>query len=1639
MIDCVAQLNPSERSPPIFLDSLSLWLILKFACPRAVGLECSGAMDARARQFQFQFQSRNTNPAVDFAGGDRRFRPLHPNPHVHSPLPPPPPPLFALHGNNNNIRDHHLGIQSQRYPSAPVPLEPWDREAILAYRNRVNGNSASRASVVDEDHEMPIRSNLHRAMERPEDISSTVRRPDYRDWPAQRFRENHHNHYQVRENPNPNPILEQNSSSNVRFRLNEKFEFEQISRKRSLEEDDDGEQSMRRRQKFVDLGFERTERRRDAQFDYSPQRDVFLPPPPPVPSRVKWQTSQSDLQFNNNFMEPGDQRKMVTETESVRSAGNSYGLSLPGSRELAIRAESLCDEDDMAAFPGFSKGQTMQTPLQFAAEDVEVVSEEDELFPQVVKEYPTSAAAGAGLRQLEKPATKAHNKGKRSGIPGNMSSKNQKHIMKSKTVPWDQPNKKKLKRRRNALDALAAQTLSSSLASVKEGRISQNGSVPNLRQPALQGEQSLYISEGAKWNEFEKIGSAQCERNTTDLSVVFGPSGMIAQEVVTSGYDTLPQYRTNSLSSRGFVQVHSLPREEIGEKAKNEVIDSQGIGLQKNGVANNQNSSSQTKSRSMNIISEIISCEKGSVLKADSFESSSYLEELDDQNLTLAMRSKDRAVVSSKHLLLDCGENDSPSSTKVNPVNDGQTTMEFPQCTSFASSEGKDIDMIDFVERPQKKLRVEQTDKLAITDSQKMEHGCLTPPLLQTGIEATVPQGPLADVQLCQDKTVGSQATQESSRAFLTQSSQPDKKFSQNLIPASSVPQSRPSTFGHPFRTKGITNPVHAMKTRTWHRTGNVTGSSMISRTRLNNHVNALGEQVVAKVENSQSAAYVRKGNSLVRASSSSIGFSSTVPDLAASLNANKTRLHKSSPIRNINNIAAGSRTNAVCTGSFSATAYGSVMAGECAAPALERPRTPPLAQTVKFPVCVTSSPQSSAHAALSSIPPKVHLMSTDSPVVDAVKMSIEKVPSLVNKPVEGQVMSVPSNNLSLCKSKINDDHVENVTATQVIYLKRKSNQLIAAQTCKLHSSIASIGEGSQSPSNGMVQDHYYKRKKNQLVRSSLPMDAKTTKASEVPGTSCFSGTKELKVPRLKTQQNMAVFQTKLGRVLKQKKHCILQSSRVWTLSQAQHPSGSPLLQSKRVVPLLFPWKRLSYGRSVRLGKIKAVPDYSKGSSLTLMSKKLKRLLKRDTVYTKSLDGFSLRRSGVLSIGGSNLKWTKSLEKRSKEANEEATMAVAAAEKKKREEKAIADVVTGTKPKTQKQVTKATKLRVRKSREITGERIVRVGLLRYKMDPSKRTLQRIPDEESTSSVDDSLASQTIDTAKIFTPRRVSIGGNQYLRVGNGNQLVRDPKTISRALASEKVRWSLHTARCRLAKKQQYCQFFTRFGKCDKEGGKCPYIHDREKVAVCTKFLRGTCSNVNCELTHKIIPERMEDCSYFLQGFCTKESCPYRHVNVNPKASVCDGFLKGYCAEGDKCNKKHTYVCPQYAATGECKERSTCKLHHPKKKDKPKDSSEHKGGTNTKRRYFVAGDFATSESASALFSLHCAQTALEMPSGTPECLEFISIDASGEDANNELIQGALGPMERVASHFLSNLGLPADDMDSLIKPIRLFRK
>ncbi|CAK8540818.1 unnamed protein product [Lathyrus sativus] len=164
-----------------------------------------------------------------------------------------------------------------------------------------------------------------------------------------------------------------------------------------------------------------------------------------------------------------------------------------------------------------------------------------------------------------------------------------------------------------------------------------------------------------------------------------------------------------------------------------------------------------------------------------------------------------------------------------------------------------------------------------------------------------------------------------------------------------------------------------------------------------------------------------------------------------------------------------------------------------------------------------------------------------------------------------------------------------------------------------------------------------------------------------------------------------------------------------------------------------FPWKRATYLRSFIHN---SASSFNSGS-LSAASKKLLLLRKRDNVYTRSTRGFSLWKSKVLGVGGSSLKWSKSIEKHSKKANEEATLVVAVVERKKREKKKSA----------------------RSGSQTKRERIFRVGSVRYRMDPSRRTIQRISDDESLSSASTSSGSGLV-SKRGYIPRRLVIGNDE---------------------------------------------------------------------------------------------------------------------------------------------------------------------------------------------------------------------------------------------------------------------------------------
>ncbi|XP_069931688.1 zinc finger CCCH domain-containing protein 3 isoform X3 [Oryctolagus cuniculus] len=143
------------------------------------------------------------------------------------------------------------------------------------------------------------------------------------------------------------------------------------------------------------------------------------------------------------------------------------------------------------------------------------------------------------------------------------------------------------------------------------------------------------------------------------------------------------------------------------------------------------------------------------------------------------------------------------------------------------------------------------------------------------------------------------------------------------------------------------------------------------------------------------------------------------------------------------------------------------------------------------------------------------------------------------------------------------------------------------------------------------------------------------------------------------------------------------------------------------------------------------------------------------------------------------------------------------------------------------------------------------------------------------------------------------GGRPLLRPGR----LDPPSSCSRSLASRAVQRSLaiiRQAKQKKEKKKEYCMYYNRFGRCNR-GEHCPYIHDPEKVAVCTRFVRGTCKKTDgtCPFSHQVSKEKMPVCSYFLRGVCSHSSCPYSHVYVSRKAEVCSDFLKGYCPLGAK--------------------------------------------------------------------------------------------------------------------------------------------
>ncbi|KDP32867.1 hypothetical protein JCGZ_12159 [Jatropha curcas] len=835
-----------------------------------------------------------------------------------------------------------------------------------------------------------------------------------------------------------------------------------------------------------------------------------------------------------------------------------------------------------------------------------------------------------------------------------------------------------------------------------------------------------------------------------------------------------------------------------------------------------------------------------------------------------------------------------------------------------------------------------------------------------------------------------SQASRNSTQILTTFNGEKYGRKNQLTHAVSRIYPGRPS-FG--FTAKSTPSSTHISKSRTWHRTDNSSTSASPGNKVISSTVPAQ-RQLPKKMTKLLGTSYIRKGNSLVRKPIPVTGqfqgsniLSSSVPRL------------NSLGTDEVKNDGPDTRTtvdppNFVRTGGHAS---------------FERPRTPPLPSATKMPNHATNS---FGDLISSSLAQPLHDCAAEiapDPMTSPESKNVLKSSEDVIKNVENSMVQTGQINILDYNNETNDGNLVSSNVNSIKYVKQKLNQLVA--TSNPHS--LSVNHAHNIPA--IPSDSYYKRRKNQLIRTSLDNQVKV--AVGMSDESVNSEGKSLHSISSSQSLNKRKLRKDVTKTRKPSKFSL-----VWTLrsSRLSNDDGGSLNRQK-VLPHLFPWKRATYWRNFMPTSV-----VSSGNSSSSTIRKLLLLRKRDTVYTRSKHGFSLRKSKVLGVGGSSLKWSKSLERRSKKVNEEATLAVAEAERKKREQSDASRAISGTKNRNSSRKSVYC-IELHQVGGDPGERIFRIGPVRYKMDSSRRTLQRISDDGSSNFA----ALQTEKDAKrSYVPRRLVIGKHEYVRIGNGNQLVRDPKKRTRILASEKVRWSLHTARSRLARKRKYCQFFTRFGKCNKDDGKCPYIHDPSKIAVCTKFLNGLCSSADCKLTHKVIPERMPDCSYFMQGLCTNKDCPYRHVHVNPNAPTCEGFLRGYCADGDECRKKHSYVCPTYEATGSCPQGSKCKLHHPKNRSKGKKSKQSREKKKAQGRYFGSMNINTSDPGPAVSEKHLVEDNDNIGS-EGSIADYISLDFSGETAESTNIVE-----EQTSFRDSDPMEFELVDLDELIKPIRI---
>ncbi|KAL6978089.1 hypothetical protein U1Q18_047112 [Sarracenia purpurea var. burkii] len=282
---------------------------------------------------------------------------------------------------------------------------------------------------------------------------------------------------------------------------------------------------------------------------------------------------------------------------------------------------------------------------------------------------------------------------------------------------------------------------------------------------------------------------------------------------------------------------------------------------------------------------------------------------------------------------------------------------------------------------------------------------------------------------------------------------------------------------GHSSSKKTVSSSQIATS-RSWHRTGNTSASPYLGKHSYSNPVPPKG-QSATKFRKDQTASYIRKGNSLVRKPSPVAAPASVSHALSSSVyRLNPTGLEemkKKTEVKNGMDFAKLShRANLP---SYLGTGLDAN---------LERPKTPPLPCSTKLSNCATTfSSRSGASSPVADHPPNGCSETEFDPLKLNENMDVPK-PSEDDPNSSGTRENLTGRNNNFESQSVQDDGNSVTTKSgKIVYVKRKSNQLVAASSSG-DLSLQNVDKTEAPPS-----DDYYKKRKNQIIRKSSETNQK--------------------------------------------------------------------------------------------------------------------------------------------------------------------------------------------------------------------------------------------------------------------------------------------------------------------------------------------------------------------------------------------------------------------------------------------------------------------------------------------------------------------------------------------------------------------